>query len=127
MVALRSVTRLRRRQTPVGPELTGDEGIACNSHRRIGSGEPRLALDIGQEFRGVIRPDDEILVKDAKLSAHAGIIFDHDRASALRTVHAYLDELEIRYCGRFGDWDYLWTDDSFISGERAAQRALDGG
>ena len=76
---------------------------------------------------GLIRSGDEILVKDAKLSPHAGIIFDHDRPSALRTVHEYLDELGIRYCGRFGDWDYLWTDDSFISGERAAQQALDGG
>ena len=30
-----------------------------------------------------------------------------------------------RHCGRYGDWDYMWTDDSFKSGEEAAQRALD--
>ena len=75
---------------------------------------------------GLITPEDEILLSDAKLSPHAGIIFDHDRPSALRVVHDYLDELGIRYCGRFGDWDYLWTDDSFISGERAAQSVLEG-
>lgn len=75
---------------------------------------------------GLIKPDDRILLRDAKLSPYAGIIFDHDRPAALRVVHDYLEEVEIRYCGRFGDWAYLWTDDSFISGERAAQRALDG-
>jgi hypothetical protein len=35
-----------------------------------------------------------------------------------------MDELRIRHCGRFGDWGYLWTDDSIKSGEAAAQRAL---
>ena len=29
-----------------------------------------------------------------------------------------------RYCGRYGDWGYMWTDESFISGERAAEKAL---
>ena len=28
------------------------------------------------------------------------------------------------YCGRYGDWGYMWTDESFISGERAARKIL---
>ena len=39
-------------------------------------------------------------------------------------LDAYLDDMQIAYCGRYGDWGYLWTDESFISGERAAERAL---
>ncbi len=73
---------------------------------------------------GVIREDEKILLKDAVFVPYANIIFDHDRKAALATVHAYLDELRIRHCGRFGDWGYLWTDDSIKSGEAAAQRAL---
>jgi protoporphyrinogen oxidase len=73
---------------------------------------------------GVIRADDRILLKDAVFVPYANIIFDHDRKAALATVHGYLDELRIRHCGRFGDWGYLWTDDSIKSGEAAAQRAL---
>ena len=34
--------------------------------------------------------------------------------------------LGIAYCGRYGDWGYMWTDESFISGEKAADRALSG-
>jgi hypothetical protein len=30
----------------------------------------------------------------------------------------------VSYCGRYGDWAYLWTDESFLSGERAAEKAL---
>ena len=75
---------------------------------------------------GYLREDDCILERRAMLLPYANIIFDQDRASALKIVHGYLDELGIAYCGRYGDWGYLWTDESFKSGEAAAERALDG-
>ncbi len=61
---------------------------------------------------------------EAMLLRYANMIFDLDRAAALKTVHGYLDELGIGYCGRYGDWGYMWTDESFKSGESAAQRVL---
>jgi protoporphyrinogen oxidase len=74
---------------------------------------------------GLIRDDDEILFSNARLVPFANVIFDFDRAGALATIHAYLDEIGIAYCGRYGDWGYMWTDESFMSGENAAQRILD--
>lgn len=74
---------------------------------------------------GLLREDDEILLADAKHVPYANVIFDLDRPEALATVHGYLDDLGIAYCGRYGDWGYMWTDQSFKSGERAAQQALD--
>jgi protoporphyrinogen oxidase len=73
---------------------------------------------------GIIREEDQILSRKAMLLRYANIIFDLDRAAALKTVHGYLDDLGIAYCGRYGDWGYMWTDESFISGEKAAERAL---
>lgn len=73
---------------------------------------------------GVIAEDDTILMKDAVYIPYANIIFDHDRAAALSTVHGYLDEVGIQYCGRYGAWGYYWTDDSIKSGELAAEQAL---
>jgi hypothetical protein len=58
------------------------------------------------------------------LLKYANVIFDLDRAAALKTVHGYLDEIGIAYCGRYGDWGYMWTDESFKSGEEAASKAL---
>jgi protoporphyrinogen oxidase len=74
---------------------------------------------------GILRRDDEILFEDAMLIPYANVIFDLDRSDALSIVHGYLDEIGVNYCGRFGDWGYLWTDDAFISGENAAQKMLD--
>lgn len=73
---------------------------------------------------GYIREDDKILDQRAMLLPYANIIFDLERAAALKIVHGYLDEIGIAYCGRYGDWGYLWTDESFKSGEQAASRAL---
>jgi protoporphyrinogen oxidase len=73
---------------------------------------------------GLVREDDQILEKKAMLLKYANIIFDLERADALKIVHGYLDEIGIAYCGRYGDWGYMWTDESFISGEKAAERAL---
>ena len=55
---------------------------------------------------------------------YANVIFDLERAAAVETVHGYLDDVGVAYCGRYGDWGYMWTDESFISGERAAETAL---
>jgi protoporphyrinogen oxidase len=65
------------------------------------------------------------VLRQAMLVPYANIIFDLEREAALRTVHGYLDEIGIGYCGRYGDWGYLWSDEAFRSGERAAQAALD--
>lgn len=75
---------------------------------------------------GLLRESDSVLCTDARISPFANIIFDLDRAPALAIVHSFLDELGIHYCGRYGEWGYQWTDEAFKSGERAAQRALDG-
>lgn len=75
---------------------------------------------------GLVREDDQILCRQAMLLQYANIIFDLDRAAALKVVHGYLDEMGIAYCGRYGEWAYLWTDDAFKSGETAAERALSG-
>jgi protoporphyrinogen oxidase len=73
---------------------------------------------------GIIREEDQVVFRNARLLRYANIIFDLERADALKIVHGYLDDLGIAYCGRYGDWGYMWTDESFKSGEQAAQKAL---
>jgi len=73
---------------------------------------------------GLLREDDRVLFSKAMLLRYANVIFDLDREAALKTVHGYLDDIGIAYCGRYGDWGYMWTDESFKSGENAAEGAL---
>lgn len=75
---------------------------------------------------GTLRDSDRVLYRGAKVVRYANVIFDLERAAALETVHGYLNDIGIHYCGRYGDWGYMWTDESFISGERAADSALSG-
>ena len=70
---------------------------------------------------GLIQSRAEIVHKSAMFLPFANIIFDHDRPKAIETIHGYLNDVNIAYCGRFGDWGYIWTDQAFLSGERAAK------
>ncbi|MDD5703762.1 MAG: hypothetical protein PHU23_17140, partial [Dehalococcoidales bacterium] len=74
---------------------------------------------------GLLRENDRILFSNSMVMQYANVIFDLERADALKTVHGYLDDIGISYCGRYGDWGYLWTDESFKSGENAAQKILE--
>jgi protoporphyrinogen oxidase len=73
---------------------------------------------------GLLRENDHIVFSSAMLVRYANIIFDLDRTAALATIHGYLEDLGIAYCGRYGDWGYLWTDESFKTGENAAHKVL---
>lgn len=75
---------------------------------------------------GVLRDDDRLLVAEARNIRYANVIWDHQRAPAVATVHAYLDEIGLVRCGRYGDWDHSWTDEAFLSGERAGREVLAG-
>jgi protoporphyrinogen oxidase len=74
---------------------------------------------------GLLRDDDKVMFRNAQHLSYANVIFDLERADAISLVHGYLDDLGIAYCGRYGEWKYIWTDQSFMSGESAAQKVLD--
>lgn len=54
----------------------------------------------------------------------AYVIFDHNRKSALKTIHSYLESLDIHFAGRYGMWAYLWSDEAIISGKRAIEKLI---
>lgn len=64
----------------------------------------------------------DIVFSDYREVAYANVIFDQDRKSNLKTIHQYLDSVGIFYCGRFGEWDYLWSDQCLISGRNVANK-----
>lgn len=74
---------------------------------------------------GVLREEDTILFREARYVRYANVIFDHDRPAALRKIRPFLADKGIESVGRYGKWGYLWTDQSFVSGERAAERVIE--
>lgn len=73
---------------------------------------------------GVLRETDRIMFRHAMHIPYANVIFDLESSSSVEAVHGFLDDIGIAYCGRYGDWAYIWTDQSFISGERALHKIL---
>jgi protoporphyrinogen oxidase len=74
---------------------------------------------------GVLRETDRILFRHAMHIPYANVIFDLQSTLSTAAVHGFLNDINIGYCGRYGDWAYIWTDQSFVSGENALQKILD--
>jgi protoporphyrinogen oxidase len=74
---------------------------------------------------GLISSEDEIIFRNVMHIKYANVIFDLESVGAVGVVHEYLKDLGIQYCGRYGEWAYIWTDQSFLSGENAATRVID--
>jgi protoporphyrinogen oxidase len=117
---------LTARNAPQGTGNIQAEVYFSSKYKPLTTSPDALIEPVIRDLRkcGLLRENDQVLFKNAMLLKYANIIFDLDRAAALKTVHAYLDDLGIAYCGRYGDWGYMWTDESFISGEKAADRLL---
>lgn len=75
---------------------------------------------------GVLTDDDRLLVTEARNIKYANVIWDAQRADAVATVHGYLNGIGVVPCGRYGDWVHSWTDEAFMSGERAGHAVLAG-
>jgi protoporphyrinogen oxidase len=117
---------LSRRNVPAGTGSIQAEVYFSAKYKPLeGAPEEWIAPVIADLRRcGLLREEDRILFSNAMVVPYANVIFDLERAAAVETVHGYLDDVGIAYCGRYGDWGYMWTDESFKSGERAAEQAL---
>ncbi|MDO6416178.1 FAD-dependent oxidoreductase [Sphingomonas sp. BIUV-7] len=73
---------------------------------------------------GIVADRSEIIHRSATWLPYANVIFDHERKPALETVQAFVADVGIASCGRFGQWGYIWTDAALLSGEQAARRIV---
>ena len=63
----------------------------------------------------IIKKED-ILFIDVRFEPYANVIFDHNIYEARKIVRDYLSSVGIETIGRFGEWGYLWSDQSLMSG-----------
>ena len=63
----------------------------------------------------IINPED-ILFTHIGYEEYANIIFSEPIYDCRKTVCDYLATKGIKTIGRFGEWDYLWSDQSLVSG-----------
>lgn len=86
-----------------------------------GTQQELLEQVIGQLIKMGLFEREDIAVKDIRFEKFANIMFTPDIYEARKTVRNYLAEQGVHCAGRFGEWDYLWLEQSLLSGERAAE------
>ena len=67
---------------------------------------------------------EDLEVADVRFEKYANIIFTPDIYKNRKKIHSMLESKEIYYAGRFADWDYLWTDQSMLSGINVANHLV---
>lgn len=80
--------------------------------------EDMLTRSVGKLISLNIIKEEDILFTDVRFEPYANVIFDHNVYEARKIVRNYLSLIGIETIGRFGEWGYLWSDQSLMSGLR---------
>ena len=75
------------------------------------------------EHMGLATQED-ILFVHHKHIPYANVVFDQGMEQRRDRVLKWVREMGIQSCGRFGEWDYLWSNQSMMSGLKAARQAF---
>lgn len=62
----------------------------------------------------------DIAITDYREEKYANVVFDFNRKSNVALIQDYLRTVAIISIGRFGEWDYFWSDQSLLSGFKGA-------
>ena len=73
---------------------------------------------MGKLIKLNVLKQEDILFIDVRYEKYANVIFDQNIYTMRKIVRDYLWSIGIETIGRFGEWDYLWSDQSLLSGLR---------
>lgn len=80
--------------------------------------EEIMGKTIDQMIKMKLFEREDIVVKDVRYEKYANVMFTKDIYKNRKIIHDYLDRQGVMYAGRFGEWDYLWSDQSLLSGKK---------
>ena len=68
----------------------------------------------------------DVAVTDCRRVDFANVIFYKGMENCREIVRREVEKNKIISCGRFGEWDYLWSDQSFMSGYNSVEKICEG-
>lgn len=69
--------------------------------------------------------EEDVEVSDIRFIKYANVICDREIDRNRKCIKDYLDNHGIILAGRFGEWKYYWSDQSYLSGKHAADVLID--
>lgn len=110
--------------TPKGCSALQAE-VYVSKYRNINLDENELLESVSKQLIGMnLFTEKDIVFRDIRFESYANIMFTPDIYTARKTVRDYVEKHGIICAGRFGEWDYLWLEQSLLSGKRAAEKIL---
>lgn len=73
---------------------------------------------------GIIDKDDKIPLATCQDIKHAQVLYHGQHNESRNAILDYLEKHDIYCIGRYGEWAYLWSDQSILSGKRLAERLV---
>ena len=70
---------------------------------------------------GILRPDDEIPVKEVSDIKYAYVVMDAHSKKAVPEIREWLWSKGIQSIGRYGAWEYSSMEDAILEGRAAAE------
>jgi protoporphyrinogen oxidase len=107
---------------PEGKSSLQAEIYFSNTRGMDKSEEEILSETISKLIEIGLFAEEDIELKDIRLIKYANVICDKEIDANRKMVLDYLDRNGIITAGRFGEWKYYWSDQSLLSGKRAADK-----
>ena len=97
--------------------------IYSTKHRKIKISQSSLQEKIVSYLNkmGIARTQDILFTHHKKLN-YGNVIFDIGMEKRRDFVKSYFDDKSILFSGRFGEWEYFWSDQSLLSGRNAIEK-----
>jgi protoporphyrinogen oxidase len=83
--------------------------------------EMKVNTMMGLKKMGLIQSENEVIFMHHKQLPWGNVVFDLGMEERRDLVINWLRQVGIVSAGRFGEWDYLWSNQAFMSGLKAAK------
>lgn len=70
----------------------------------------------------ILQSEVDVIFMHHKHLPWGNVVFDLGMEERRDLVRGWLEQMGIISAGRFGEWDYLWSNQAFMSGKKAAQK-----
>lgn len=77
-------------------------------------------ISYGEKMK--IFKQEDILIHNYKVLPYGNVTFYHNMEKDREIIRSFLHACNIYTAGRFGEWDYLWSDQSLLSGKKVADK-----
>ncbi len=68
---------------------------------------------------------EDVVVEDLRVLPYGNVVFYNGVEQDREKVIKYLESKSVQCAGRFGAWEYYWSNQAFMSGLSAARKLVD--